>query len=384
MNKYLLPTYPDRGLNIAYGQGVYLYDDRGKKYLDFGSNYGVSIFGYGNKLINAALKSQMDKIINLHGSLGNTVRSQAAEKLVKMCGSDYSALYFCNSGAESIEAALKFAKLARSGNHFIAMEHSYHGKTLGALSVTGGAKYRTPFVPLLWDVDFVPYGNTGKLKQAIRKDTIGIILEPIQGEGGIHPAPAGFLQVVRKICNRYGILLIIDEIQTGLGRTGSFLASQKAKVSADILCLGKGLAGGIPIGATVVNQKVAAHIPMHIHTSTFGGNPLASSGILATLKLLCDKKIYKHISTTGDYFLTKLKKIRHPNIIEVRGAGLMIGMELSENATWVLKQLQNEGIIAIPAGSNIVRFLPPYLITEKEINLVIKVLKKIFSGQFTR
>lgn len=378
MNKYLLQTYPDRGVNIVRGEGIYLFDENGKKYMDMGSNYGVSIFGYGNKYIIEGLKSQMDKIINLHGSLGSTVRNQAAEKLVDMCGVGYESVYFCNSGTEAIEAALKFARLAKQKNHFIAMDHSYHGKTLGALSVTGGEKYRNPFLPLLWNIDFVPFGNISKLKRAIKKDTAGIILEPIQGEGGINPAPKGFLRSVRKLCDKYGLLLIIDEIQTGMGRTGTFLASQKENVCADILCLGKGLAGGIPIGATVVNKKVAAHIPLHIHTSTFGGNPLAASGIMVTLKLLSDKKIYKHIKEAGKYFLTKLKEIKHPKIVDVRGVGLMIGMEMSENATWILKELQNNGVIAIPAGSNIVRFLPPYIITKKEIDILIKEISIIF------
>ena len=379
MNKYLLPTYPDRGLNITHGEGVYLFDENGGKYMDFGSNYGVSIFGYGHKLITYALKSQIDKIINLHGSLGNPIRDQAAQNLVRMCGENYTAVYFCNSGAEAIEAALKFAKLTKKGNHIIAMEHSYHGKTLGALSVTGSEKYQGPFFPLLWDVSFATYGEIESIKKSLKKDTIAVILEPIQGEGGIIPAPYGFLKAVKELCDKNNLLLIIDEIQSGLGRTGSFLASGKESISADILCLGKGLAGGIPIGATVVSQKVAAHIPLHVHTSTFGGNPLAMSGILATLQLLSGKKIFKNIKEKGEYFLANLKKIKHPKILAVRGVGLMIGLELTENATFVLRQLQNEGIIAIPAGSNIVRFLPPFIITKKEIDILIRTLKKILS-----
>ncbi|MBI3379721.1 aspartate aminotransferase family protein [Candidatus Gottesmanbacteria bacterium] len=377
-HKYLLPTYPDRGINIIRGEGVYLYDVNGKKYIDFGSNYGVSILGYGNKVILSALKSQIEKLINLHGSLGNPVRDQAARKLVNMCGKYYSQVYFCNSGTEAIEAALKFTKLTKRGNHIIAMQHSYHGKTLGALSVTAGEKYREPFTPLIWDVSFADFGTIENLKNSIKKDTIAIIIEPVQGEGGINPSPKGFLKAVRKLCDQNNLLLIIDEIQAGLGRTGSFLVSQNDGISADILCLGKGLAGGIPIGATVVSKNVAAHVPVHIHTSTFGGNPLAMSGILATLEFLSDKKIYRHIQETGDYFLKELKKIRHPKIIDARGVGLMIALELRENATWLLKSLQDKNIIAIPAGSNVVRFLPPYLITEKEIDVLIYALKEIF------
>lgn len=380
-NSFILPTYPDRGVNIVRGEGVYLYDDRGKKYIDFGTNYGVSIFGYNNKLFNQAFCSQLEKLINLHGSLGNPVRDLAAEKLVTMCGVNYNSVYFANSGTEAIEAALKFAKLTKKGNHFIAMKHSYHGKTLGALSVTAGEKYRDPFTPLIWDVSFAQYGEIESIKKLMRKDTIAVILEPVQGEGGIIQPPVRFLKAVRVFCDENNILLIIDEIQSGLGRTGSFLASQKEGVSADILCLGKGLAGGIPIGATVVAQNVALNIPVHIHTSTFGGNPLAMSGILVTLKLLTNKKIYHHIREAGKYFLTQLKKIHNPKIVEARGIGLMLALELKENATWLLRSLQDKHIIAIPAGSNVVRFLPPYLITKKEIDKLIEVLSDILSSQ---
>lgn len=378
-HKYLLSTYPDRGINIVKGKGVYLYDEAGEKYIDFGSNYGVSIFGYNNKLFNQAFHSQLEKLINLHGSLGNPVRDQAAEKLVTMCGRNYNSVYFANSGTEAVEAALKFAKLTKKGNHFIAMKHSYHGKTLGALSVTAGEKYRNPFIPLIWDVSFADFGDIESVKKLIKTDTIAIILEPVQGEGGIIPPPKRFLKAVRSLCDTNNLLLIIDEIQAGLGRTGSFLVSQNEGVSADILCLGKGLAGGIPIGATVVSQNVALHIPVHIHTSTFGGNPLAMSGILVTLKLLSTKKVFRHIKEAGEYFLTQLKKIESPKIVEARGIGLMLALELRENATWLLKALQDKSIIALPAGSNVVRFLPPYLISKKEIDILIRALKNIFN-----
>lgn len=376
MVNFILPTYADRKINIVKGEGIYLYDDKGKKYIDFATNYGVSIFGYGNKLITKSLKSQIDKIITLHGSLGNSQRDSAAKKLLEMCGSDYQSLYFANSGAEAIEAALKFAKLTKSGNHIIAMEHSYHGKTLGALSVTGTEKYRKPLQPLLWDVSFAPYGNIVAIKAAIKKDTIVVILEPVQGEGGIRPAPKGFLRAVRKICDQNNLLLIIDEIQSGLGRTGTFLASQKEEVFGDILCIGKGLAGGIPIGVTLVSKKVAAHIALHIHTSTFGGNPLAMAGIAATLKLLSDKKVYENIKENGDYFFKKLKSIKNPKIIAVRGIGFMIGVEVNIKVTQILKYMQDHGVIAIPSGTNIVRFLPPFIIQKKHIDKLISVFKE--------
>ncbi|MBI4066854.1 aspartate aminotransferase family protein [Candidatus Gottesmanbacteria bacterium] len=378
MNNYLVPSYPNRGINFVTGKGIYLVDDKGRKFLDLGSNYGVNIFGYNHPRILGSLKKQLETLINLHGSFNNNTRTLAAEKLTQICGGKLSQVFFSNSGAEAIEAALKFARLATAKSHFIAMNHGYHGKTLGALSATGGDKYRHFFEPLLWQFSHVPFGDIKAVEKNIRQDTSAIIIEPIQGEGGIKLATKIYFRALQKLCQAKNILLIVDEIQTGLGRTGTFLAGQQFGLTPDILCLGKGLAGGIPIGATLVTETIAQAIPLHIHTTTFGGNPLATAGILATLAEI-NQNLLQHIRSTGKYFLSALKKIKHPKIIEARGIGLMLGLELTENATWLLKALQEKYIIAIPAGSNIVRFLPPYLISKKEVNKAIKIINRIFS-----
>ena len=375
---YLVASYPNRGVIFVRGRGVYLISDNGDKYLDLGSNYGVNIFGYNHPAITAALDEQLRRLINLHGSFNSGVRMQAARLLVDRCGGRLSRVFFSNSGAEAIEGALKFARLATGKSRFVAMAGSYHGKTLGALSATSGDKYRVSFQPLLWDFTHVPFGDKSVFLSSITNATAAIILEPIQGEGGVVPAPQGFLEFIQKICREKEILLIVDEIQTGLGRTGTFLAGEQYGLVPDILCLGKGLAGGIPVGATLVSESIAQKIPLHLHTSTFGGNPLACAGILAVLNEFNNVNFPNHIKAMGDYFLSQLKQLKSLKIKDVRGIGLMLAIELHENSTQILKALQLEKIIAIPAGSNVVRFLPPYLLTKKEIDLVIKVLKNLF------
>jgi len=376
---YLIALYPNRGITFTKGNGVYLYDQNGEKYLDLGSNYGVNIFGYNHPSITKALQQQLNNLVNLHCSFNSHVRTQAAENLLKATNGSLSKIFFSNSGAEAIEAALKFARVATGKSHFIAMKNAYHGKTLGALSATGGDRYRNPFLPLLWNFTHVSLGDIEELQCSISSNTAAIMIEPVQGEGGIHVAPQEFYSQLQDICLRRNILLIVDEIQTGGGRTGTFLAGEQFGLKPDILCLGKGIAGGIPIGVTLVTREISSKIPMLIHTSTFGGNPLACAGILAVLKELENGKVFDEVKELGKYFLDQLKSINTPKIIEVRGLGLMIGMELEENATPVLRALQQDRIIALPAGSNIVRFLPPLTITKNELDKAISTLKRIYS-----
>jgi len=375
----LVASYPNRGITFVKGESVYLMTQNGEKYLDLGSNYGVNIFGYRHRAITNALHKQLDNLVNLHGSFGSDVRNRAAEKLIDKCGGKLSRIFFSNSGAEAIEAALKFARAATGKTHFIAMKNAYHGKTLGALSATSGDKYRNPFLPLLWNFSHAPFGNIKDIESQISENTAAVLMEPVQGEGGIYVAPREFYEKLQALCNKHNLLLIIDEIQTGVGRTGTFLAAEQFGLQPDILCLGKGIAGGIPIGITLVSETISSKIPLHIHTSTFGGNPLACAGILAVLNEFENGKILSRVKKLGEYFLKQLKTIKNQQIVEVRGLGLMIGMELKENATSVLKALQQEKIIAIPAGSNIVRFLPPLIVTRKELAKAVIILKKIFS-----
>lgn len=378
--KYMVGTYANRGITLVRGDNVYLYDDVKRQYLDMMSNYGVNILGYNNATVKQTIIKQLNTIINLHCSFNNDTRAEASEKLIKKCGEGYAQVYWANSGAEANEAALKFAVLSTGKKKFIYCNHSYHGKTLGALSVIGGEKYRQPFEPLIWATIQVPFNNAASLEKAIDTETAAFILEPIQGESGIISADHGYLKKVREICTSKGVLLIIDEIQTGTGRTGKFLASNWEKVNADILTLGKGLAGGLPVGATVINQKVAGKVARGSHTSTFGGNPLSCCATIAVTELL-NEKLLNHVKTIGDYFIESLKKIKSPEITAVRGMGLMIGVEVKNNRNAILKKMQDYGVLVIPAGDNVVRFLPPYIIEKEHVDIAVKTLEKVLQNK---
>ncbi len=376
--KYLVPTFINRGLILIEGEGPYLIDSSGEKYLDFMTNYGVNIFGYGHPEITRSLIRQIQRLTTLHGSFASDVRAEAAWELVGRCGGGLSRVYFGNSGAEANEAALKFAVLATGRKKFVVCRDGYHGKTLGALSATWGAKYRTAFEPLLWQFEFVDYNNPAALEEALDEATAGFLVEPIQGESGVRTPDPGFLKLAMEICHARQALLIIDEIQTGAGRTGHFLASHPELIPYDIICLGKGLAGGIPVGATLVSEAVAEKIPRSSHTSTFGGNPMATSGILATLKLL-DQDVLCHNADIGGYFLAGLRSIRSSLVREVRGRGLMLGLEVTGRRDEILKGLQGEKLLAIPAGESVVRFLPPYIVEKEHVDLALEKINRVVS-----
>lgn len=366
-------TFPYRGLVFVHGAGVYLTDVRGEGYLDAMTNYGVNIFGYGHPEITRALTLQASGLLTLHGSFANDVRAEAAHSLIARCGGGLAQVYFANSGAEANEAALKFAALATGKKKFIACRGGYHGKTLGALSATDGEKYRKPFEPLVWDFRFIEYGDLDGLEAALDEQTAALIIEPIQGESGVRRPPEGFLGGASSLCRARGTLLIVDEVQTGAGRTGRFLRSQAEGLSGDIVTLGKGLAGGVPVGAALVSGAVAEKIPRGSHTSTFGGNPLACAGINATLRLLDESRL-AHVASLGKYFIAELGRLSSPLIREVRGEGLMIGLEVTDKRDEILKALQRERVLAIPAGDAVVRFLPSYIFEKEHVDAVIAKL----------
>lgn len=374
--KYVVSTYVDRGLTITKGKGMYLYDDNNRKYLDLMSNVGVNIFGYNHPKINSAIVDQTNTLTSLHGSFANDMRSNASKKLVEKCGGKLKKVYWSNSGAESVEAALKFAVLATGKKRFVVAKNSFHGKTLGSLSATGMPKYKKGLTPLVWDFVSVDYDNLDQLKKAVNKNTAAVILEPIQGDGGIIVPDKDYLRQVESICRKSGCLLILDEVQTGVGRTGWFLASHEQNVKADIVCLGKGLAGGLPVGATLVTENITNKIPKSSHTSTFGGNPLVCVSVIAVLDML-DENVFENIQKNGDYFIKSLKLINSKNILGIRGKGLMIGIEVKDKRDYILRNLQDKGILAIPAADNVVRLLPPYIIEKKQIDLCASILKKI-------
>jgi acetylornithine/LysW-gamma-L-lysine aminotransferase len=374
--KYLVNTYPDRVVTLTRGEGVYLFDEHGKRFLDLMTNYGVNIFGYNHPHIQHALCNQLKKLTTIHGSFNNDTRAEAAQKLIQRCGGGLTKVFFSNSGSEAIEAALKFSVLATGKKRFISCEGGYHGKTLGALSANGKDEYRSPFEPLLWEFQRINYNDISQLEDALDNKTSAFLVEPIQGEGGIILPDPGYLKAAREVCREKNVLMVVDEIQTGAGRTGRFLASQNEIDEFDIICMGKGLAGGIPVGATLVSDRVAAEIPRLAHSSTFGGNPLAAAGILAVLQVL-DEKMTARVKDAGDYFLRSLKKIGSALIIDTKGAGLMIGVDVKEKRDAILQGLQKEGILAVPAADSIVRFLPSYILETDHIDTAVSALDRV-------
>lgn len=377
-NNYLLNLYLERNLEIIKGKGCYLFDKNGNKYLDLMSNYGVNILGYGNKYLQKTAFQQIKNLINLHNSFSHPLRNELAEKILKKCNFKGKVL-FLNSGAEAVEAALKFALYYSNKKEIIAMENSYHGKTLGALSLTANKKYHEKLENSLLKVKFVEFGNIKNLLENINQDTAIIIIEPIQGDGGINLPPSGYLKKLAEICKENNIVLIIDEIQSGMGRTGEFLALEYENINPEIILLGKGLANGFPLSAVIVNEEIAKNIPKFFHTSTFGGNLVACQIALKILEIL-DDNFLSEIKNKGDYLLQRLKMIKSDLIKDVRGKGLMIGIEVKEKRGEIIKRLQNNNILVIPASTNVIRLLPPYIISFKEINYFVEKFNEILNN----
>jgi acetylornithine/LysW-gamma-L-lysine aminotransferase len=373
-------------VTVEQGLGAKVWDINNKEYIDCMGGYGVALVGHRNPRVTAALKAQLDKIITVHTSLYNKTREEFLENLIKVAPRGLTQVHLGNSGAEAVEAAIKFARKFTGKPGMIAMNGSYHGKSLGALSVTFNPKYRKAFMPLVDKVDFAPFGDIETLRSKINKDTAFVIMEPIQGESGIVVAPNGFLQDVRKLCDENGILLIFDEIQSGLGRTGKMWASQHWNTAPDIMCLAKGIAGGVPMSATLVRPDILASISKGEHSSTFGGNPLSCAAGTATLQALTQDGLIDNAVRVGKIFMDGLEKLRqkHSVVREVRGKGLMIGIEMKFEVKDILFDAITEGVLLLYSGRNILRLLPPLVISEDEINKVLEVLDRLFAREAER
>jgi LysW-gamma-L-lysine/LysW-L-ornithine aminotransferase len=390
-SKNIVSTYPNRGIELNSGNGVYLYDQNGEEYLDLMSNFGVNILGHSHPQYIKDLQNQIGQLVNLHSSFVNENRSLATKYLVdqlkKSNQNQLSRVYWGNSGTEAVEAAIKFASLYTNKTTFIAFKNGYHGKTFGSLSITSssGDKYRKPFKPMLIDVRFAEYNKIQSAEKLISDKIGGIILEPIQGEGGIIEADAEFLMQLQKLAKDNNIPIIVDEIQSGMGRTGRFLNIERVeRFKPDILCLSKGLGGGIPVSATIITEDINSKIPKGIHTSTFGGNPLSMGGVISTLQILSNSNLYKIASEMGEYFIQELNTLKsnYPKIIkDVRGVGLMIGLELEKNAIELIQFMQREKILIAPTGGETVRFLPPLVIGKRDIDKAIEQIKDWCKGQ---
>jgi len=370
-------------VTIEKGVGAHVWDVNGKEYIDCMGGYGVAIVGHQNKRVVKAIKEQVDKIITVHSSLYNKTREEFLKTLISLAPKGLTQVHLNNSGAEAVEAAIKFARKFTGKKGMVAMKGSYHGKTLGALTLTFNPKYKKAFEPLVEKVSFASFGDIESLRSTIDEDTAFVILEPIQGESGIIVAPDGFLQEVRKLCDEKGILLIFDEIQAGLGRTGRLWACDHWNTAPDILCLAKGIAGGVPMGATLVRPDILASMSKGEHSSTFGGNPLSCAAGIATLHALTQDGLIENSEKMGKLFREGLEKLKekHTIIREIRGKGLMIGVELKFEVKDVLMNLMKEGVLMLYSGRNILRILPPLVITKEDITKVLETLDVVLTKE---
>src|SRR5712692_8103389 len=389
-SKLLLPTYDRQRVLFERGRGVYLWDSRGKRYLDFLSGIGVNALGHGHPVIQSTLKRQAGRLIHVSNLFFHEYQAELAKRLTKISGLDKA--FFCNSGTEAWEGALKLARAyARTQNNnghkakwrLLALDNSFHGRTFGALATTGQEKYRHPFAPLVPGVNFVAFNDVKDLKRQFDGSVCAICMETIQGEGGIRPVSREFLQLASELTKKSGALLILDEIQSGLGRTGKYFAYQHYGITPDIVTVAKPLAAGLPLGALLTTDRVASGMHPGLHGTTFGGGPLACAVAIEFLRQL--DGLLGHVTKLGKYFLAQLQELQaaHPAIRAVRGMGLMLAIDLdsSDTAKTIVGQLLGQGILINRTHDTVLRFLPPYIIEKKHVDEVVRALDRALRSQ---
>jgi acetylornithine aminotransferase/acetylornithine/N-succinyldiaminopimelate aminotransferase len=388
-SELLLPTYDRQKVLFTRGKDVYLWDSKGKKYLDFLSGLGVNALGHGHRAIQAVLKKQAGRLIHVSNLFFHEYQSELAKKLIKVSGLDKA--FFCNSGTEAWEGALKLARaFARVNNpnghkakwRILALENSFHGRTFGSLATTGQAKYRHPFAPLLPGVSFVGFNDVEDLKRQFDGSVCAVCMETIQGEGGINPVSPEFIQTARQLTEKTGALLILDEIQCGLGRTGRWFAYEHYGLKPDIVTVAKPLAAGLPLGAILTTNRVASGMHPGLHGTTFGGGPLASAVAIEFLNQVGN--MLGHVNETGSYFRGQLESLaaKHSSIREIRGLGLMLGVDMAEPdiAKAAVQHLLDRGILINRTHDTVLRFLPPYIIKKKHVDQVVSALDSALSA----
>jgi acetylornithine/LysW-gamma-L-lysine aminotransferase len=375
-NCYLANVFSKKPIVLTRGKGALVWDINGKEYVDCSSSYGVAALGHCHPKIVDAIRAQSEQLITCHGCYYNDKRAEFIGKLLKITPKGLNKAFLSNSGAEAVECALKLARKATGKTEIIALMGGYHGKTMGALSVTWDKKYREPFVPLIPDIKHVSPESSSRLAEAITEKTAAVILEPLRGEGGIRPLPEGYLQEVREICNRRGILLILDEVQTSFGRTGKLFGCENWGVTPDIMCLAKPFAGGLPIGITVAKDTIMVAFKIGEHSTTFSGGPLVCAAGSAAIDALIEEKLAEKAAVNGKYFKNQLENLakKHRIIKEIRGLGLMLGIELRHDVYGIIIKMISKGVLVIDAGRTVIRFLPPLVITKPQIDRVITAL----------
>ena len=381
-------TYNRFPVVFDHGEGVYLYDTEGQEYLDFGAGIAVMGLGYNDPEFNGALKAQVDKLLHTSNLFYNEPAVEAGEKLLK--ASDMDRVFFTNSGTEAIEGAFKIAKkyaYNKDGAHdheIIAMNHSFHGRSLGALSVTGNDHYQEPFKPLIQGINFADFNDLDSVKALVNPKTCAIIMETVQGEGGIYPATEEFLKGVKALCDEHDILLILDEIQCGMGRTGTMFAWQKYGVKPDVMTVAKALGNGVPVGAFLASGKAATAMGPGDHGTTYGGNPFVTAAASKVLDIFEKRNLTDHVKEMGEYLEQKLAELtdQYPAVTARRGIGLIQGLEFSIPVSSIVSQaLLEQKLVLISAGTNVIRFVPPLVIAKKEVDEMIKRLKALLDQQ---
>lgn len=377
-NKYTSGTYAKQPLVIVRGQGASLFDADGVEYLDCSSGHGVANLGHAHPKIAEAIYKQASTLITLFETFPNDQRAELMQKITSLVDG-LDRVFLCNSGTEAVEAAFKFSRISTGRKNIVAAMRAFHGRTYGALSATFNKKYREGFEPLVPGFSHVAYNNVEALDKAVNEETAAVILEVVQGEGGVYVADVEYIKAARRICDERGGLLIVDEIQTGFGRTGKMFAIQHFGVTPDLLTCAKSIAGGVPMGAVLIGYKVANLTP-GVHGSTFGGNPLSCAAANAALDVMAEEDLSGQAEAKGKYLMEKLRSIESPNIREVRGLGLMIGIEMKQKVAPYIKELQERKIITLNAGMTVIRLLPPLVITYEQIDRLASVLTEVLAA----
>ena len=376
-HEFGVPLQAKRDLVAVRGNGALLYDEEGREYIDCAAGIAVASLGHCHPKLVAAIQQQAETLITCPNIMYNDVRSKLLRKLVEVTPASLTRAYLCNSGAEAIEAALKFARLHTGRTNYVTAMRGFHGRTMGAVSATYTPRYREAFQPLVPGFEYVPFNKFEKLDAVVNDNTAAVMFELVQGEGGVNPIHADYLAAVRKLCSERGVLLIVDEIQTGFCRTGKFFACDHFELQPDIMCVAKAMAGGVPIGATLLNAEI--NIEPGLHGTTFGGNPLACAAALAAIDVYQTDNLAQRAAELGDYFETELQAADLSQVRALRRLGLMIGIELKQKVQDKLAELLAHRIIALPAGPNVIRMLPPLIITKDQIDQVVKTLRELLA-----
>ena len=373
-------VYTKHDLLLVRGQGARVWDAEGHEYIDCVGGYGVANLGHANPEVVEAIKKQAETLLSMPQTLPTPTRGEFYRTLVSLLPPELNRVFPTNSGTEANEAAIKFAWAHTKRRKLVAAMRGFSGRTLGSLSVTWEPKYREPFMPLLGPVEFIPFNDVEALRKAVDEETAAVILEPVQGEGGVRPATREFLEAAREITREKGALLILDEIQTGMGRTGRRFAFEHYGVVPDILTLAKALGGGVPIGVAVMREEIAKSMPKGGHGTTFGGNPLAMAAGVAALRYLERTRLWERAAELGPWFMEKLREIPSPKIREVRGLGLMVGLELKEKAAPYIERLEKEHrVLTLQAGPTVIRFLPPLVIEKADLERVVEAVRAVLT-----